>query len=91
MLSTLIAVITIDRFGRRNGLWYGAVVQGIAMFLAGGFSRLTIEHPDKKAAYGGAGAFFIFLYTATFGATWLTIPWVYPVSSLAALTLAHLD
>ena len=49
------------------------------MFLAGGFARLTIEHQDMKAQYGAAGAFFIFLYTAAFGATWLTIPWVYPV------------
>jgi len=31
--------------------------------------------------YGGAAAFFIFLYTAVFGATWLTIPWVYPTET----------
>lgn len=61
------------------GLWVGAVVQGTSMILAGAFARLTIEHPENKAAFGGAGAFFIFLYTAAFGATWLTIPWVYPV------------
>ncbi|KAL5520337.1 hypothetical protein ACEPAG_9551 [Sanghuangporus baumii] len=80
-LSTFLAVVTIDRFGRRWGLWAGSTVQGIAMFLAGGFSRLTIEHQDKKAQYGAAGAFFIFLYTAAFGATWLTIPWVYPTET----------
>ena len=34
-----------------------------------------------KSRYGAAGAFFIFLYTSAFGATWLEIPWVYPVSS----------
>ncbi|EJD04843.1 general substrate transporter [Fomitiporia mediterranea MF3/22] len=80
-LSTLVAILTIDRFGRRWGLWVGAVVQGIAMFLAGAFSRLTIEHPEMKAQFGAAGAFFIFLYTFTFGATWLTIPWVYPTET----------
>lgn len=86
MISTLGSVVTIDRFGRRWGLWVGAVVQGIAMFLAGGFSRLTVIEGANgnevlKSRYGAAGAFFIFLYTSAFGATWLEIPWVYPVSS----------
>lgn len=81
MFSTLIAVFTIDRWGRRVGLWWGSVLQGIAMFLAGAFSRLAADHPEKAAQYGGAGAFCIFLYTATFGATWLTIPWVYPAET----------
>ncbi|KAK8915060.1 Sugar transporter STL1 [Metarhizium anisopliae] len=27
---------------------------------------------------GGAATFFVFLYTAIFGATWLTVPWLYP-------------
>lgn len=76
MLATLLAAVTIDRWGRRVGLWWGAVAQGTALFLAGGFGRLLKDHPDKAAQYGGASAFFIFLYTFVFGATWLTIPWV---------------
>ncbi|KAL5498386.1 hypothetical protein ACEPAH_2528 [Sanghuangporus vaninii] len=80
-LSTFVAIATIDRFGRRWGLWVGAVLQGVAMFLAGAFAKLTIENQEMKAQYGAAGAFFIFLYTATFGATWLTIPWVYPTET----------
>jgi len=81
MFSTLVAVLTIDRWGRRVGLWWGAVGQGIAMFLAGAFSRLALEHPDKAGQYGGAGAFCVFLFTFVFGATWLTIPWVYPTET----------
>ncbi|TFY83473.1 hypothetical protein EWM64_g544 [Hericium alpestre] len=81
MLSTLLAVFTIDRWGRRVGLWWGAIGQGVAMFLAGGFGALLKAHPEKAATYGGASAFFIFLYTAIFGATWLTIPWVYPTET----------
>lgn len=81
MLSTLLAVVTIDRLGRRVGLWWGAVVQGASLFLAGGFSKLLRENPAKSSQYGGAAAFFVFLYTATFGATWLTIPWVYPTET----------
>lgn len=81
MFSTFIAICTIDRWGRRVGLWWGAVLQGITMFLAGAFSRLAAEHPSQAAQLGGAGAFFVFLYTFTFGATWLTIPWVYPAET----------
>ncbi|EGN94805.1 hypothetical protein SERLA73DRAFT_77542 [Serpula lacrymans var. lacrymans S7.3] len=58
MLSTLVAVVTIDRWGRRVGLWW-----------------------ERASEYGGASAFFIFVYTAVFGATWLTIPWVYPTET----------
>lgn len=81
MFSTFVAIYTIDRWGRRVGLWWGAVGQGTAMILAGAFGRLTRDHPEKAAQYGGAGAFCLFLYTAVFGATWLTIPWVYPTET----------
>ncbi|KAJ3738699.1 general substrate transporter [Lentinula detonsa] len=78
MIATLWNVLLIDKWGRRVGLWWGAVAQGIALILAGAFARLLKDHPDKAAQYGGAAAFFVFLYTAVFGATWLAIPWVYP-------------
>ncbi|KAI1787416.1 general substrate transporter [Ganoderma leucocontextum] len=81
MLSTLLAVATIDRLGRRVGLWWGAVGQGISLILAGAFARLLKDHPEKAAEYGGAAALFVFLYTFIFGATWLTIPWVYPTET----------
>lgn len=80
MLSTLMAVVTIDRWGRRVGLYWGAVGQGIALILAGAFARLLKDNPEKAAQYGGAAAFFVFVYTAIFGATWLTIPWVRTLS-----------
>lgn len=73
MFSTLVAVLTIDRWGRRVGLWWGAVGQGIALILAGAFSRLLKDYPEKAGAYGGAAAFFVFLYTAVFGATWCAL------------------
>jgi len=81
MLSTLLAVVTIDRLGRRVGLWWGAIGQGISLILAGAFSRLLKDHPEKATEYGGAAALFVFMYTAVFGATWLTIPWVYPTET----------
>ncbi len=52
---------------------------GISMFAAGTFSRLGVENTGEAAKqYGVAAVFFIFLFTAIFGATWLTVPWLYP-------------
>ncbi|KAI9811426.1 MAG: hypothetical protein M1827_005409 [Pycnora praestabilis] len=76
--STLVAVFTLDRLGRRKTLYWGSIVMGISMFLSGGFSRVAIEHPDKAAQWGAAAASFTFIFTAAFGATWLTVPWLYP-------------
>ena len=48
------------------------------MFAAGGLARATMNASESnKDAVGGAATFFVFLYTAIFGATWLTVPWLY--------------
>ncbi|KAG6360977.1 hypothetical protein INS49_009196 [Diaporthe citri] len=83
MFATLICVFTLDRIGRRWTLYWGAVGQGIAMFLAGGFSRLGQDARNagdsgQAASYGAAAASFVFIFTSVFGATWLTVPWLYP-------------
>lgn len=83
MFATLICVFTLDKIGRRWTLYWGAVGQGIAMFLAGAFSRLgqdaTRDGDVAKAnSYGAAAASFVFIFTSVFGATWLTVPWLYP-------------
>jgi Sugar (and other) transporter len=82
-LSTLVCVFTLDRIGRRWTLYWGSIVQAITMFLAGGFSRLAINasaaaDAAKASQYGAAAASMIFIFTAAFGATWLTVPWLYP-------------
>jgi hypothetical protein len=53
------------------------------MFLAGGMSRLGINataagEAMKASQYGAAAASFIFIFTFVFGATWLTVPLLYP-------------
>ncbi|KAG8428193.1 hypothetical protein J3459_005980 [Metarhizium acridum] len=79
MFATLICVFTLDRIGRRWTLYWGSVGQGICMFVAGGLARATINAGNgNRAQIGGAATFFVFLYTAIFGATWLTVPWLYP-------------
>ncbi|KAJ5815166.1 hypothetical protein N7474_006943 [Penicillium riverlandense] len=82
MFATLICVFTLDRIGRRWTLYWGAVGQGICMFVAGGLARATINaSPGSRSGVGGAATFFVFLYTMIFGATWLTVPWLYPAET----------
>ena len=76
--STLVAVFTLDRLGRRKTLYWGSCIMGVSMFLSGGLSRLAINNQDQAAQYGAAAATFTFVFTAGFGATWLTVPWLYP-------------
>ncbi|KFY54945.1 hypothetical protein V496_07139 [Pseudogymnoascus sp. VKM F-4515 (FW-2607)] len=83
MFSTLICVFTIDRIGRRWTLYWGSVGQGIAMFLVGGLSRGGLDarnsgNIDNANQWGAAAASMIYAYTFVFGATWLTVPWLYP-------------
>ncbi|KAI9872744.1 MAG: hypothetical protein M1830_001237 [Pleopsidium flavum] len=83
MFSTLICVFTLDRIGRRWTLYWGSVGQGIAMALAGGFSRLGQNAHDsgdlgKATSYGNAAVSMVYIFTFVFGATWLTVPWLYP-------------
>jgi MFS family permease len=83
MFSTLICVFTLDRIGRRWTLYWGSIGQGIAMFLAGGMARLGINATAagdtvKASQYGAAAASMIYIFTFVFGATWLTVPWLYP-------------
>ena len=52
------------------------------MFILGGLIRAGINaradgQNDKANAYGAGAAAMVFI-TAVFGATWLTVPWLYP-------------
>lgn len=83
MFSTLVCVFTLDRIGRRWTLYWGSVVQGIAMFIAGGLVRVTIDsgaagNAARANSFGAGAAAMIFIFTEAFGATWLTVPWLYP-------------
>lgn len=78
MLSTLVAVFTLDKWGRRFTLYYGAVCQGISLILVAVLTKPDIMAQNPRA-YGIGATFFTFAYTAFFGMTWLTVPWLYPV------------
>ncbi|KAL4941098.1 major facilitator superfamily domain-containing protein [Aspergillus oleicola] len=76
--ATLICDFTLDRIGRRWTLWWGAAGQAIAMFLAGGSSCIDLDAETGQEGWGTATTAMVYLYTFIFGATWLTVPWLYP-------------
>lgn len=75
MVCCLIAIWTIDRFGRRKVLMTGGVGQSICFFLLGALSKVAAD--KKSASIGAAGGSFVFIYDVIFAATWLSVPWVY--------------
>ncbi|OTB05350.1 hypothetical protein M426DRAFT_260847 [Hypoxylon sp. CI-4A] len=83
MFATLICISTIDRIGRRWTLYWGSAGQGIAMFLMGGLARGGLNataqgNAGAASSFGAGAAAMVFIYTFIFGATWLTVPWLYP-------------
>ncbi|CAK7202667.1 hypothetical protein SEUCBS139899_005393 [Sporothrix eucalyptigena] len=68
---SLISFWTVERVGRRKLFLIGSAGQCIAMVIT--FACII---PDKPAASNGA-LFGLFLYIAFFGATYLTVPWLY--------------
>ncbi|KAI9252882.1 general substrate transporter [Phascolomyces articulosus] len=78
MFSTLVAVFTLDRWGRRFTMFYGAVGQGIALLMVAILTKPEIIS-QNPTGYGIGTTVFIFAYTALFGMTWLTVTWLYPV------------
>ncbi|KAL1963260.1 hypothetical protein VTN77DRAFT_8585 [Rasamsonia byssochlamydoides] len=62
----------IERVGRRKLFIYGTIGQCLSMVIT--FACLI---PNKPTAAKGA-AVGLFTYIASFGATWLPLPWLYP-------------
>ncbi|KAI0405758.1 general substrate transporter [Xylaria palmicola] len=72
----------IERVGRRKLFLWGTVGQGLSMVLA--FGALIPQ--TQSAAIGTCVA--LFTYIASFGATWLPLPWLYPAEINPIMTRA---
>lgn len=57
---------------------WGAVVMDLTLLAAGILDMYAQEAGPNKRKFGAGVAAMTFFYTATFGATWLTMPWLYP-------------
>lgn len=86
ILGTIVAALTIDRFGRRKVMFVGAVCLGVTMFLTGGFDRLLITRPAQAERYGAVSVMWIFLYTLFYSSTWLMYVYEFVAEYLTDLT-----
>ncbi|KAJ3523926.1 hypothetical protein NM208_g12261 [Fusarium decemcellulare] len=67
----------IERVGRRKLLLYGTAGQMLSMILTFGCLIPGGKDPESSASSKGA-LVGLFTYIASFGATWLPLPWLYP-------------
>ncbi|KAL8853589.1 MAG: hypothetical protein Q9221_001575 [Calogaya cf. arnoldii] len=78
MFSVIFAVFTLDSYGRRSTMVWGAVGMAGELLIAGILDKYAQIQGPSQRPFGAGVATMTFLYTATFGATWLTTPWLYP-------------
>ncbi|KAJ5880389.1 Major facilitator superfamily domain general substrate transporter [Penicillium subrubescens] len=56
--------------------WTG--IAGVTMYAPSGPARGGLDHADNQGPRGIAATSMVYLDTFIFGATWLTVPWLYP-------------
>ncbi|KAF2157299.1 sugar transporter STL1 [Myriangium duriaei CBS 260.36] len=72
-LASWIPVFTVEKFGRRPLMLFGAVGMSISMAVLTG----TTVDPNNKSA-GIAAAVFLFVFNSFFAIGWLGMTWLYP-------------
>ncbi|CUM57200.1 uncharacterized protein AC631_03871 [Debaryomyces fabryi] len=79
-LASLLAFYTIERFGRRNLMIYGALGQSFCMAILTGTNWKADEAKDTHAgtSAGIAAAVFLFLFNTCFGMSYLGVTWLLP-------------
>ncbi|PSN71996.1 sugar transporter family protein [Corynespora cassiicola Philippines] len=72
-IASWIAVFTIERFGRRSLMLFGAVGMAGSMAILAGTTSIQGEE-----APGIAAAAFLFIFNTFFAIGWLGMTWLYP-------------
>ena len=90
--SLALAIYLCDRVGRRNLMLIGCSVMGIVLIIGGILSHETIHYsksdPKHALQFGSGVVAILYIYTATYGSTWLTTCWVYPTEVFPLATRA---
>ncbi|CAK1356963.1 unnamed protein product [Cercospora beticola] len=74
-LAALVALVVVDRLGRRKLMLWGAMGMAISLLIIGAcLSKATDTY--KAPAY--AATVFIFVYNTCFAIGWLGVTWLYP-------------
>jgi sugar porter (SP) family MFS transporter len=71
--ASWIAVFTIEKFGRRQLMLFGAVGQAASMAVLAGTTSTTSE-----SSLGITAAVFLFVFNTFFSVGWLGMSWLYP-------------
>lgn len=79
-LASLVAFYTIERYGRRNLMIYGALGQAFCMAILTGTNWKAIESKGTHAgtSAGIAAAVFLFMFNTCFGMSYLGVTWLLP-------------
>ena len=79
-LASLVAFYTIERFGRRNLMIYGALGQAFSMAILTGTNWKAIDAKDTQpgTSAGIAAAVFLFVFNTCFGMSYLGVTWLLP-------------
>lgn len=73
-LASFIAVWTIELFGRRNLMMFGAAGQTISMIIL----AVCGAYVDTNSGAAVASAVFLFVFNTFFAIGWLGMTWLYP-------------
>ncbi|KAK0799626.1 hypothetical protein LTR91_009833 [Friedmanniomyces endolithicus] len=72
-IASWVAIFTIEKFGRRKLMLFGAAGQALSMAVLAG----TTSVPGN-ASLGIAAAIFLFVFNSFFAVGWLGMTWLYP-------------
>ncbi len=64
MFSCILAIFTIDRYGRRSVLMVGGFGQSISFFILGALSK--VGQDKQSSSIGAAAGSFVFVYNFVF-------------------------
>jgi predicted MFS family arabinose efflux permease len=71
-VASWIAIFTIEKFGRRKLMLFGAAGQAMSMAVLAGTTSV------KSKSLGIAAATFLFVFNSFFAVGWLGMTWLYP-------------
>ncbi|KAK3639912.1 hypothetical protein LTR56_010198 [Elasticomyces elasticus] len=72
-VASWVAIFTIERFGRRKLMLFGAAGQALSMAVLAGTTSVV-----GNTSLGIAAAVFLFVFNSFFAVGWLGMTWLYP-------------
>ncbi|KAJ6127619.1 hypothetical protein N7523_003231 [Penicillium sp. IBT 18751x] len=79
-LASWVAVFTVEKFGRRSLMLFGAVGMSLSMVILAITDNISSnhKHTPKGTSAGIAQTVFLFVFNTFFAIGWLGMTWLYP-------------